>query len=72
MMSSILIESEYEASAWIAQLCVALAIPVSCYDDRGWNRYPYHHLIAPPFLITGLSQKCAINQMLGRNTCKIR
>ncbi|MGO4272298.1 DUF2892 domain-containing protein [Paenibacillus sp. TAF58] len=29
-------------------------------------------LFALPFLITGLTQKCAINQMLGRNTCKIR
>lgn len=25
-----------------------------------------------PLLITGFEQKCAINQMLGRNTCKIR
>ncbi|MDF2649316.1 MULTISPECIES: DUF2892 domain-containing protein [unclassified Paenibacillus] len=29
-------------------------------------------LISLPFLITGIAQKCAINQMLGRNTCKIR
>lgn len=28
-------------------------------------------LVALPFLITGLTQKCAINQLLGRNTCKI-
>ncbi|WP_261300759.1 YgaP family membrane protein [Paenibacillus andongensis] len=29
-------------------------------------------LFSLPFLITGIVQKCAINQMLGRNTCKIR
>jgi hypothetical protein len=29
-------------------------------------------LFSLPFLFTGLAQKCAINQMLGRNTCKIR
>ncbi|MFD2611646.1 YgaP family membrane protein [Paenibacillus gansuensis] len=27
--------------------------------------------IAFPLLITGLTQKCAINKMLGRNTCKL-
>ncbi|TLS51880.1 DUF2892 domain-containing protein [Paenibacillus antri] len=29
-------------------------------------------LIALPLLITGLAQKCAINTLLGRNTCSIR
>jgi hypothetical protein len=28
-------------------------------------------LISLPLLITGLTQKCAINKFLGRNTCKI-
>ncbi|RED52641.1 YgaP family membrane protein [Cohnella lupini] len=29
-------------------------------------------LIALPLLITGLSQRCGINKLLGRNTCRIR
>jgi hypothetical protein len=28
--------------------------------------------VSIPLLITGLAQKCAINKMLGRNTCSIR
>ncbi|MBD0383801.1 DUF2892 domain-containing protein [Paenibacillus sp. WST5] len=28
-------------------------------------------LIALPFLITGLMQKCGMNKLLGRNTCRI-
>ncbi|NQX58240.1 YgaP family membrane protein [Paenibacillus qinlingensis] len=29
-------------------------------------------LIALPLLITGFAQKCGINKLLGRNTCRIR
>ncbi|WP_236284407.1 YgaP family membrane protein [Paenibacillus allorhizoplanae] len=29
-------------------------------------------LFALPFLITGLAQKCGINKLLGRNTCRLR
>ncbi|WP_274653294.1 YgaP family membrane protein [Paenibacillus humicola] len=29
-------------------------------------------LVAIPLLFTGLTQRCAINKMLGRNTCSIR
>ncbi|CAN7665306.1 YgaP family membrane protein [Paenibacillus sp. LjRoot56] len=29
-------------------------------------------LIAVPLLITGLAQKCGINKLLGRNTCRLR
>jgi len=28
-------------------------------------------LISLPLLITGLTQKCGINKLLGRNTCRI-
>jgi len=28
-------------------------------------------LAALPFLITGLTQRCGINKLLGRNTCRI-
>jgi len=29
-------------------------------------------LVSIPLLFTGLTQRCAINKMLGRNTCSIR
>lgn len=29
-------------------------------------------LVAIPFLLTGLTQRCGINKLLGRNTCRIR
>lgn len=34
--------------------------------------YKFVGLVALPLLFTGLAQRCAINQLLGRNTCRIR
>ncbi|NBD26790.1 YgaP family membrane protein [Paenibacillus glycinis] len=34
--------------------------------------YKLFGLVATPLLFTGLTQRCAINQLLGRNTCRIR